>query len=119
MYKLLFTDEKMFPVEKFAAFPNKGVFIVGQDNDAKYYGGAFNAKQSFSGRITQMEIWNTVLPPNDIEQIARCKKASTLEANRVVTWLSDDWIANKVDFADTPLTELCQELTNSQLKISC
>ena len=106
---MLFIDQEKVPMEKFQPIPNEGVLIVGQESDKLRYGGGFNALQAFSGKITQFEFWNKALSPNDIETLAKCQNASVLEANRIVTWLSDQWINNNVDIVEVPLPELCQE----------
>ena len=106
---MLFIDQEKVLMEKFQPIPNEGVLIVGQESDKLRYGGGFNALQAFSGKITQFEIWNKALSPNDIETLAKCQNASVLEANRIVTWLSDQWINNNVDIVEVPLPELCQE----------
>ena len=60
---------------------NEGALIIGQEND-NIYGGFFDITQAFSGKLTQTEIWNTILPPKEIEKIASCKQESTMPSNR-------------------------------------
>ncbi|NWU85945.1 AGRD2 protein, partial [Onychorhynchus coronatus] len=48
----------------------QGTFIIGQDQDS--LGGTFRAKESFSGNITDLHIWQKVLGTEQIEQVRSC-----------------------------------------------
>ncbi|NXS06148.1 AGRD2 protein, partial [Oxylabes madagascariensis] len=48
----------------------QGTFIIGQDQDS--LGGTFRAKESFSGNITDLHIWQKVLSTEQIEQVRSC-----------------------------------------------
>ncbi|NXY16181.1 AGRD2 protein, partial [Atrichornis clamosus] len=48
----------------------QGTFIIGQDQDS--LGGTFRAKESFSGNITDLHIWQKVLSVEQIEKIRSC-----------------------------------------------
>ncbi|NXO82709.1 AGRD2 protein, partial [Sitta europaea] len=48
----------------------QGTFIIGQDQDS--LGGTFRAKESFSGNITGLHIWQKVLSTEQIEKVRSC-----------------------------------------------
>uniref|UniRef100_A0A8C3V5J0 Adhesion G protein-coupled receptor D2 n=1 Tax=Catharus ustulatus TaxID=91951 RepID=A0A8C3V5J0_CATUS len=48
----------------------QGTFIIGQDQDS--LGGTFRAKESFSGNITDLHIWQKVLSSEQIEKVRSC-----------------------------------------------
>ena len=48
-----------------------GVFVVGQDQDA--LDGDYNKLQSWSGLITQHNLWNFSIEEYDIENFAECR----------------------------------------------
>ncbi|XP_063265402.1 adhesion G-protein coupled receptor D2 [Prinia subflava] len=52
------------------AILGQGTFIIGQDQDS--LGGTFRAKESFSGNITDLHIWQTVLSTEQIEKVRSC-----------------------------------------------
>uniref|UniRef100_A0A8B9UXM7 Pentraxin family member n=1 Tax=Anas zonorhyncha TaxID=75864 RepID=A0A8B9UXM7_9AVES len=52
------------------AIYGQGTFIIGQDQDS--LGGTFRAKESFSGNITDLHIWQKVLSAEQIEKVRSC-----------------------------------------------
>ena len=48
-----------------------GVFIIGQDQDKLR--GEYNPRQSWSGSLTQMNLWDFSIEKWDIENIAECR----------------------------------------------
>ncbi|XP_015734911.1 adhesion G-protein coupled receptor D2 isoform X1 [Coturnix japonica] len=52
------------------AIYGQGTFIIGQDQDS--LGGTFKAKESFSGNITDLHIWQKVLSVEQIENVRSC-----------------------------------------------
>ncbi|NXK51899.1 AGRD2 protein, partial [Chauna torquata] len=52
------------------AIYGQGTFIIGQDQDS--LGGTFRAKESFSGNITDLHIWQRVLSMEQIEKVRSC-----------------------------------------------
>ncbi|NXQ26072.1 AGRD2 protein, partial [Alaudala cheleensis] len=59
----------------------QGTFIIGQDQDS--LGGTFRAKESFSGNITDLHIWQRVLSTEQIEKVRSCW---VLEQDLVFGW---------------------------------
>ncbi|NXC84050.1 AGRD2 protein, partial [Cercotrichas coryphoeus] len=62
----------------------QGTFIIGQDQDS--LGGTFRAKESFSGNITDLHIWQKVLSSEQIEKVRSCW---VLEQDLVFGWSSN------------------------------
>ncbi len=50
--------------------PRRFTFAVLQDSP----GGNFDARQAFSGKLTQLGIWNRVLTDEEITDLASCKE---------------------------------------------
>ncbi|XP_027543740.1 adhesion G-protein coupled receptor D2 [Neopelma chrysocephalum] len=66
------------------AIYGQGTFIIGQDQDS--LGGTFRAKESFSGNITDLHIWQKVLGTEQIERVRSCW---VTEQDLVFGWSSD------------------------------
>ncbi|MEQ2216498.1 Neuronal pentraxin-2, partial [Xenoophorus captivus] len=62
-----------------------GVIILGQEQDV--VGGRFDAGQAFVGELSQVNIWDRVLKPVEIQSIANC---SSYLAGNVISWLSSN-----------------------------
>ncbi|NXH94802.1 AGRD2 protein, partial [Pachycephala philippinensis] len=62
----------------------QGTFIIGQDQDS--LGGTFRAKESFSGNITDLHIWQKVLSAEQIEKVRSCW---VVEQDLVFGWSSN------------------------------
>ena len=99
------------PEEKFHPLYADGAsFIIGQEQDGFPYGGRFDWNQGFSGKITQMEIWNTILTSQEISEIAFCLKSSVKPQKRVVTWSTEAWTSIKMEpLKEIPLEDICKE----------
>ena len=67
-----------------------GLNYLGQDQDS--LGGDFNDRQSWSGVISQFNIWNWALEDYFIENAAECR--SDLLGN-IQIWLKDRWFLGK------------------------
>jgi len=79
-----------------------GVNYLGQDQDS--YGGGFSSKQSWSGTITQFNIWDFALEDYFIENAAECR--SDLLGN-LQEWTRENWVINNIKEMTVPLFELC------------
>ena len=92
-----------------------GSFILGQEQDGKaiFSDGSFDPnfdpKQGFSGLLSQVELWNTVLSESEIRKLAKCEISTLRPQNRVITWGSRSWVAQKANYKDVPLEKLCEE----------
>ncbi|NXE92019.1 AGRD2 protein, partial [Menura novaehollandiae] len=62
----------------------QGTFIIGQDQDS--LGGTFRAKESFSGNITDLHIWQKVL---SVEQIEKIRSCWVVEQDLIFGWSSN------------------------------
>ena len=83
-------ERLIIPKSKFNPLNANGSFIIGQEEDSAGPFGNFDKLQSWSGKISLTEMWNTVLTSQEIWDIANCVK-STIPFNRVVTWGSNAW----------------------------
>ncbi|NXN33868.1 AGRD2 protein, partial [Nycticryphes semicollaris] len=66
------------------AIYGQGTFIIGQDQDS--LGGTFKEKESFSGNITDLHIWQKVLSAEQIEKVRSCW---VVEQELVFGWSSN------------------------------
>ncbi|XP_077172262.1 neuronal pentraxin-2 [Paroedura picta] len=62
-----------------------GVLILGQEQDT--VGGRFDATQAFVGELSQFNIWDRVLKPEDIMNIANC---STNMPGNIIPWVDNN-----------------------------
>nr|XP_003226579.1 PREDICTED: neuronal pentraxin-2 [Anolis carolinensis] len=79
-----------------------GVLILGQEQDT--VGGRFDATQAFVGEMSQFNIWDRVLKPEDIMNIANC--SANMPGNII------PWVDNNVDVfggATKWPSETCEE----------
>nr|DBA18413.1 TPA: hypothetical protein GDO54_016657 [Pyxicephalus adspersus] len=60
-----------------------GRVILGQDQDK--FGSSFDSKQSFVGEISDVQLWNFVLPSNAIKEVHK-GKSKTL--GNIINWKS-------------------------------
>jgi len=79
-----------------------GLTYLGQDQDS--LGGDFNARQSWSGMISQFNVWNWALEDYFIENAAECR--SDLLGN-VMDWVEGKWFIGKTKMVTMPLFQLC------------
>ena len=66
---------------------------LGQDQDSN--GGGFNSRQSWSGEITQFNVWDFALEDYSIENAAECR--SDILGN-IMRWDIDRWVINDVRY---------------------
>ena len=89
--------------------------MLGQEYDGKAdkveFVPGFNPLQSYSGKISQVEFWNTILTPLEVQKLANCDISTTKSQNRILTWKIDDWklSGEQTTISDVPLTEFCQK----------
>ena len=120
-------DSTILRKDEYRPLYSGGSFIVGQEQDGRYnneekFDPLLDPKQGFSGRITQVEIWNIVLTVVEIKKIANCITSTLRPQNRVVTWehetilqsysqskIGDAWFVNKANILSIPLENLCQK----------
>ena len=61
--------------------PGGGVLVLGQEQDE--LGGGFDLSQSFRGQMTGVQLWNFVLPRDEIKQLqTSCQNAQ----GNVLAW---------------------------------
>nr|XP_056716086.1 adhesion G-protein coupled receptor D2 [Euleptes europaea] len=66
------------------AIYGQGTFIIGQDQDS--LGGAFKEKESFSGNLTDLHVWQRVLSREQMEKVRSC---ISIEEGLVFGWNAD------------------------------
>ncbi|CAL9698863.1 unnamed protein product [Knipowitschia caucasica] len=62
-----------------------GVIILGQEQDV--VGGRFDAGQAFVGELSQVNIWDRVLKPTEVQSMANC---STYLPGNIISWLANN-----------------------------
>ncbi|CAJ1080710.1 neuronal pentraxin-2-like [Xyrichtys novacula] len=80
-----------------------GVIILGQEQDV--VGGRFDAGQAFVGELSQVNIWDRVLKPVEIQSMANC---SSYFPGNVISWLPSNVEVFGRGAFKRPL-EMCQE----------
>ena len=109
---MIFTDSIYINKTNYHPVYKNGSLVLGQEHDGRASGDTFDPGfdplQSFSGKISQSELWNTILSDKEIQNLANCVTSTTRSQNRVVTWNIDDWIPYQVTFVDIPLKDFCQ-----------
>lgn len=103
--------------ENYCSLHAGGSLVMGQEQDGKaifQYGNIsyyfFDKQQSFSGQLTQVELWNTTLSASDIQKLAACEVSSLRPQNRVITWKSNTGRATRrITIKDVPLETLCEK----------
>ena len=95
--------------------------MLGQEYDGnadkKDFDPIFDPLQTFSGKISQFEIWNTILSSTDIKKLADCNIATTKTQNRILSWNANDWkLSGHTTISNLPLSEFCQKnIVSNQL----
>ncbi|KAK3867319.1 hypothetical protein Pcinc_027213 [Petrolisthes cinctipes] len=80
-----------------------GAFIIGQEQDSM--GGGFQRDQSFSGEITHLNFWSSVLSNNTINRVARCKDRQEGDA---LGWSQQVWdIKGEVEWQVRKTVDVC------------
>ncbi|KAJ3607618.1 hypothetical protein NHX12_024669 [Muraenolepis orangiensis] len=80
-----------------------GVIILGQEQDV--VGGRFDAGQAFVGELSQVNLWDRVLRPQEIQSMANC---TTYIPGNVISWLASNVEVFGRGAFKRPL-ELCQD----------
>ncbi|TRY67315.1 hypothetical protein TCAL_11764 [Tigriopus californicus] len=119
--------EKQIALSRFVPLRKGGTIALGQDQD--WPGDGFDEKQSFSGSLTEFNLWNYALSPINISTMASCNSP---EQGNVVQWFSlPQWNLSNVDLTLQDSTKLCamnplqnmfvieDKVSNIELKRSC
>ena len=91
-----------------------GSFVLGQEQDAKAvfadskWDPGFEPGQSLSGSLAQVELWDTILTPEEIKSLSNCEIETLRPENRVITWGSSAWDWNVVDLKEVKLNRFCE-----------
>ena len=60
-------------------FPGGGVWIIGQEQDK--VGGGFDVPQAFGGELTEVNVWDRVLSPAEINNLASSCASNNMQGN--------------------------------------
>lgn len=86
---------------------SKATLVLGQYSIE--YLASYTKTRSFSGHLTQAGVWNRVLSPEEVAQLAACGPDPR---GLVIPW-NHDWILNNASFIDVPLDEICEKKSKS------
>lgn len=86
------SDTTTVPLNDFIPLSRDGILVLGQEQDGP--GGYFDETQSFSGELTQVEVWNSLLSQDDIQDLASCNRESVATDTQVVSWILSKWIVS-------------------------
>ncbi|XP_023331567.1 uncharacterized protein LOC111703755 [Eurytemora carolleeae] len=81
-----------------------GVFILGQ-NQLEQRGG-YDPRQTWSGAVTQLNIWDFPMEEYHVENLAKCRSDAY---GNVVRWDEAYWILGSVDVSKVQQYELCAD----------
>ena len=115
--RLIFADKFEMKKEDYLLLHAGGSLVMGQEHhekaifeDGKEFYPFFDKQQSFSGQLTQVELWNTTLTASEIQKLATCEVSSLRPQNRVIIWKSSAWKATgETNIKNVPLEELCEK----------
>ena len=62
---------------------NQAAFTIGQDPDFSDVKGNYNKQESFFGNITELNLWDKVLTPDQIQTFANCKD---FQKGNLIAW---------------------------------
>ena len=88
---------------------NNGILIVGQNQDSLDTSGFFDQRKAFSGKVSQVQMWNRALNSEEINKLASCTVENIQSNNLVVRWNNlQGWESSNVNLTDiNDLSQLC------------
>ncbi|KAK7073105.1 hypothetical protein SK128_019623 [Halocaridina rubra] len=88
--------------------PN-GSYIIGQEQDT--FGGGYHRDQSFSGEITELNYWDTVVSDAVIEKLSACED---IQQGNALAWSPQSWKLNgEVKWMTLQRSSVCNRSTRS------
>lgn len=87
-------------------------FLLGQDADGIM--GKFDANQAFSGKLTQVNVWNFALTPAEVQQSFEDCGQDKYPAGNVVSWNKQEWEYSNIT---TTQEDMCDDLSNNTVVI--
>ena len=109
-YIEFFLESHVINALDFKLLGTNGEFLIGQEQDIK--NGAFDENQAFSGNITQVEMWKSILSSSDIRRLAKCVSESVDQSNQVVSWnnLDTNWsVQGNAKIVEAPFSLVCEQ----------
>ena len=80
---------------------NNGILIVGQNQDSLDTSGFFDQRKAFSGKVSQVQMWNRALNSEEINKLASCTVENIQSNNLVVRWNNlQGWESSNVNLTD-------------------
>ena len=93
----------------------EGVLILGQEQDDVGSAKLFDASQSFSGSLTQVNIWSTLLDNTTIKMFSNCLLSGPEnQLGDVVSWEEDEWEFFNATIEHLERVDLCKETIGLQ-----
>ena len=89
---------------------NNGILIVGQNQDSLDTSGFFDQRKAFSGKVSQVQMWNIALNNEEIKKLASCTVENVESNQLVVQWGNnlEGWESKNVNLTDfNDLSQLC------------
>ena len=114
MHNIYFADALNVKKGRYLPLYTNGSLVIGNDFDGKAdkedFDSGFDPRQGLSGKISQVEIWNTILTSVEIQKLANCHKSSIKFQNLILAWKTEDWkLSGETTIYEIPLKELCQK----------
>lgn len=101
------SNEAKVEVETILPMFHTGAFVLGQENDNVLYGGSFDAHQAFSGKLSQVEVWNKEISPDVIKNMSTCRIKTIDDASKIISWDKEKWGQSKVPFENVMFETFC------------
>ncbi|KAK7084708.1 hypothetical protein SK128_015488 [Halocaridina rubra] len=86
---------------------------VSLNRDLAKFNGRFRAVFSYSGKLSQVNMWSRVLQPEEIWRIFNC---SVDVEGDMIAW-SADWELNEVEESYVPLPHLCGSVSRGRVTV--
>ena len=100
------------PLQETRPIRGNGVLILAQEQDDVGSPKLFGSSQSFSGSLTQVNIWSTILDNTTIKMFSNCLLSGPInQIGDVVPWMEEDWEFFNATVKYLPRLELCEETT--------
>ena len=112
-------DTLVLSKDEYLPIYTNGSLVLGQEYDGladkKKFHPGFDPLQSFSGKFSQVEIWNATLTPAEVQKLANCDIATTKTDNLILSWKNfENWkVSGQTAIYDIPLKDLCHKNTLS------
>ena len=98
------------PLQETRPIRGEGILILGQEQDDVGSVKLFDSSQSFSGSLTQVNIWSTLLDNTTIKMYSNCLLSGPdNQMGDVVPWLEEEWEFFNARVEHLPRLDLCKD----------